>query len=599
MNMALPAGELDELLGLIPPDLTKTSTGQGSNKRSQPSLRSSRHSSYTDRSVPVDRLPALPLDSAHPFHILVVGSQECPWVPSSFLGDLRGRQNVTWTDILTDYLCRGAGLETSPVLPQDAEERLDSPTSDHGPPPQGLGIPDPDLERMGVDVKDFAASPPSFPPASPSSPRSPLPPPPLTKRTSFMSNHSNASAEELEQIGPYALIAKERLMGIYIAVFVLKSCEGLVEGVSKGRVTAGLLNGRVGNKGATAVSLHFASFRLLFVSAHLAAHQDASAIRASNVNKIKEELEIDDFLPPRSPRHKQDLTDRFDYVFWLGDLNYRLDVSRLHADWLLANKSYETALQFDQLNALLKDKNSCFGGFQEAPIKFAPTYKVRIHCFPALGLPGPQYDLIQMPKRKPTRKQTVTRPRPSSAQSTNQVIQIPEYSQSRSSQVPSMSSPSSRQGELDFSDSASVSSVASAAFDPSGEVRPDMLADNISLSHSTFSAPPDPHENQHVPASVTRAKIKLMNMVRSQTSATVPLHQLLPALTDEDGDMSPPPTPKQETQDDIVFNLSRPPYRTSKTEISVPHAPKTDATFDTSKKQRVQSYTDRILFKVS
>lgn len=34
----------------------------------------------------------------------------------------------------------------------------------------------------------------------------------------------------------------------------------------------------------------------------------------------------------------KDLTDRFDYSFLCGDLNFRLDISRLHADWLISRQ---------------------------------------------------------------------------------------------------------------------------------------------------------------------------------------------------------------------------------------------------------------------
>jgi len=34
----------------------------------------------------------------------------------------------------------------------------------------------------------------------------------------------------------------------------------------------------------------------------------------------------------------QDLTDRFDHTFAFGDLNFRLDITRLHADWLIAQQ---------------------------------------------------------------------------------------------------------------------------------------------------------------------------------------------------------------------------------------------------------------------
>lgn len=75
--------------------------------------------------------------------------------------------------------------------------------------------------------------------------------------------------------GPYILVEKIRLMGIYLAVFVARSCDRLVDGVSLGRVTAGLIGGRLGNKGGVGISLSFAGSRLLFISAHLAAHASA------------------------------------------------------------------------------------------------------------------------------------------------------------------------------------------------------------------------------------------------------------------------------------------------------------------------------------
>ena len=33
-----------------------------------------------------------------------------------------------------------------------------------------------------------------------------------------------------------------------------------------------------------------------------------------------------------------DITDRFDTTFIFGDLNFRLDITRLHADWLISRK---------------------------------------------------------------------------------------------------------------------------------------------------------------------------------------------------------------------------------------------------------------------
>lgn len=70
----------------------------------------------------------------------------------------------------------------------------------------------------------------------------------------------------------------------------------------------------------------------------------------------------------------EDLTDRFDYTFLFGDLNFRLDISRLHADWLIARNDYAQALGFDQLRNLMRDGDA-FVGFNEADINFPPTFK--------------------------------------------------------------------------------------------------------------------------------------------------------------------------------------------------------------------------------
>jgi hypothetical protein len=89
---------------------------------------------------------------------------------------------------------------------------------------------------------------------------------------------------------------------------------------------------------------------------------------------------------------RQDLTDKFDFTFLFGDLNFRLNIKRLHADWLISRKGmsfiayiyevhhtervidYAQALTFDQLKDLM-DKQEAFVGFQEGPIDFPPTFK--------------------------------------------------------------------------------------------------------------------------------------------------------------------------------------------------------------------------------
>lgn len=87
------------------------------------------------------------------------------------------------------------------------------------------------------------------------------------------------------------------------------------------------------------------------------------------------ELAVDDFLANDDPRLTgEDLTDRFDFTFLFGDLNFRLDISRLHADWLISRRNYAQALGFDQLRNLMQHGDA-FVGFNEADIYFPPTFK--------------------------------------------------------------------------------------------------------------------------------------------------------------------------------------------------------------------------------
>ncbi|KAG0098360.1 inositol polyphosphate 5-phosphatase, partial [Podila epicladia] len=74
------------------------------------------------------------------------------------------------------------------------------------------------------------------------------------------------------------------------------------------------------------------------------------------------------------PPVKVDVTDQFDYTFWAGDLNYRVDLSRAQANECLEKGDLETMLAHDQLLAQ-RAAGAVFDGFMEAPITFKPTYK--------------------------------------------------------------------------------------------------------------------------------------------------------------------------------------------------------------------------------
>jgi hypothetical protein len=67
------------------------------------------------------------------------------------------------------------------------------------------------------------------------------------------SKHSRNSAS-FKPSGAYQLLVKERMLGVYLAVFVHVDTKPFVQGISKSSVTAGLIGGRLGNKGRIPLS---------------------------------------------------------------------------------------------------------------------------------------------------------------------------------------------------------------------------------------------------------------------------------------------------------------------------------------------------------
>lgn len=65
---------------------------------------------------------------------------------------------------------------------------------------------------------------------------------------------------------------------------------------------------------------------------------------------------------------------RHEYVFFFGDLNYRVNGTRRMVEALLSKNQIEVLLANDQLS-LEKTQRRILQGFHESPITFIPTYK--------------------------------------------------------------------------------------------------------------------------------------------------------------------------------------------------------------------------------
>ena len=124
-------------------------------------------------------------------------------------------------------------------------------------------------------------------------------------------------------------------------------------------------------KGAVATAFLLFDTSFLFVNSHLTAHQDNAKERIKDFKKINAMLNLPRELPTRSAKHK-DISEKFDCVFWSGDLNFRLEQTRQVV--IREVRDGVSVLDFDQLN-YLRAEGLIFRGYREEEIRFPPTYK--------------------------------------------------------------------------------------------------------------------------------------------------------------------------------------------------------------------------------
>ena len=139
-------------------------------------------------------------------------------------------------------------------------------------------------------------------------------------------------------------------------------------------------------KGALGISFKFFGTSFLFICSHLPAHDENNDDRKEEYENIISELDLPENLKPLKPRYENedDVTDRFDVVFWFGDLNFRIEKTYEETRAFVKNikvfshDAVAPLLEKDQLTCGMKD-GSLFRGFREVlPISFPPTFKYTI-----------------------------------------------------------------------------------------------------------------------------------------------------------------------------------------------------------------------------
>ncbi|KAK9766644.1 hypothetical protein K7432_004131 [Basidiobolus ranarum] len=176
----------------------------------------------------------------------------------------------------------------------------------------------------------------------------------------------------IELLGPqYVLVKTETMAALHLAVFVWKECKHWIKEKNSAQVATGI-GGVIANKGGVGISLLFGNTSFLFVNSHFTAHENKVAERNYDYKRIEKELKLDGY---NLTEEKAALaSDRFDYTFWFGDLNYRVMEKRTIIDAKLREGDMKYLHAREQLTIERRD-GKVFLGFEEGPVNFLPTYK--------------------------------------------------------------------------------------------------------------------------------------------------------------------------------------------------------------------------------
>ncbi|KAI0997279.1 Inositol-1,4,5-trisphosphate 5-phosphatase 1 [Podosphaera aphanis] len=165
----------------------------------------------------------------------------------------------------------------------------------------------------------------------------------------------------------YILLRSGQLVGAALMIFVKKSKLSSIRNVEGSFKKTGL-SGMAGNKGAVAIRIDYANTSICFVTAHFAAGHANYGERNLNYNTIHSGL--------RFQRNR--CIDDHDTVIWMGDFNYRIDLSIEKVNQLIDSGDLGMLYEHDQLKQQMTS-GLVFHSYTESNITFMPTYKFNLN----------------------------------------------------------------------------------------------------------------------------------------------------------------------------------------------------------------------------
>ncbi|KAJ6819801.1 type IV inositol polyphosphate 5-phosphatase 3-like isoform X3 [Iris pallida] len=179
----------------------------------------------------------------------------------------------------------------------------------------------------------------------------------------------------------YVRIVSKQMVGIYLTIWVRRPLRKYVQNVKVSTVGVGIM-GYIGNKGSVSVSMSIYQTPFCFICTHLSSgEKPGDEVRRNNdVHEIHRRTGFGTTPSMGLPRTIHD----HERIFWLGDLNYRINLPYERTHELIAKRKWSELLEGDQLRQELK-RGHTFDGWSEGVIKFPPTYKYEINSEKYIG----------------------------------------------------------------------------------------------------------------------------------------------------------------------------------------------------------------------
>ncbi|ESO01361.1 hypothetical protein HELRODRAFT_82107 [Helobdella robusta] len=204
-----------------------------------------------------------------------------------------------------------------------------------------------------------------------------------TQETAF--DRQEWSIKLQETLGPHFVMYCQAAHGtLNIVVFIRRDLIWFLSAPEESTVTTRMGPSSIKTKGAVAVSFILFGSPMVFINSHFKAHEGKHEDRVEDYKKIVTNLYFPKTVGQKQVKNNEpvDSTSLFDHVFWMGDLNSRMEIERSKIGGAMMSgelglDQIEKLLEMDELKRIVSEQLA-FKDFSEARIKFLPTYKFDI-----------------------------------------------------------------------------------------------------------------------------------------------------------------------------------------------------------------------------